>query len=90
MVEVACVDQGYIGPAIAEAAGARHPALSSQAPMAKQGFLLLPRRWVIEHSFAWATRFRHLARDYERLDITLKEFSCLIYLTYACLHVSFA
>lgn len=41
-------------------------------PMAKRGFVLLPRRWVVERSFAWAARFRRLARDYERLDTTLK------------------
>ena len=40
--------------------------------MAKRGFVLLPRRWVVERSFAWAARFRRLARDYERLDTTLK------------------
>ena len=34
---------------------------------AKRGFVLLPRRWVVERSFAWAARFRRLARDYERL-----------------------
>ena len=40
--------------------------------MAKCSFVLLPRRWVAERSFAWAARFRRLARDYERLDTTLK------------------
>jgi transposase len=35
------------------------------------GFALLPRRWVVERSFAWAARFRRLARDYERLSQTL-------------------
>jgi transposase len=34
---------------------------------AKRGFVLLPRRWVVERSFAWLARFRRLARDYERL-----------------------
>jgi transposase len=34
---------------------------------AKRGFVLLPRRWVVERSFAWVTRFRRLAKDYERL-----------------------
>jgi transposase len=38
---------------------------------AKRGFVLLPRRWVVERSFAWASRFRRLARDYERLAETL-------------------
>jgi transposase len=34
---------------------------------AKRGFVLLPHRWVVERSFAWAARFRRLAKDYERL-----------------------
>ena len=41
-------------------------------PMAKRGFVLLSRRWVVERSFAWAVRFRRLAQDYERLPQTLK------------------
>ena len=36
-------------------------------PEGSKGFVLLPRRWVIERSFGWVTRFRRLARDYERL-----------------------
>ena len=36
-------------------------------PDVKKGFVLLPRRWVVERSFGWAARFRRLARDYERL-----------------------
>ena len=38
---------------------------------AKKGFVLLPRRWVVERSFGWANRFRRLARDYERLPEAL-------------------
>jgi transposase len=48
---------------------------------AKSGFVLLPRRWVVERSFAWAPRFRSLARDYERLAVTL---AGLHYLAFAC------
>ena len=40
-------------------------------PEARKGFVLLPRRWVVERSFGWAARFRRLARDYERLPETL-------------------
>jgi len=38
---------------------------------AKRGFVLLPRRWVVERSFGWTTRFRRLIRDYERAAETL-------------------
>ena len=38
---------------------------------ARKGFVLLPRRWVVEHSFAWLGRFRRLAKDYERLPETV-------------------
>jgi transposase len=49
---------------------------------AKRGFVLLPKRWVVERSFAWAARFRRLARDYERLPATL---AGLHFLAFACL-----
>ena len=35
------------------------------------GFVLLPRRWVVERSFGWMARLRRLARDYERWPKTL-------------------
>ena len=40
-------------------------------PAAKRGFILLQRCWIAERSFAWETRFRRLARDYERLPAAL-------------------
>ena len=38
---------------------------------AKRGFVLLPRRWVVERSLAWMARFRRLAREHERLSEAL-------------------
>ena len=58
-VEVAFVDQGYIGQTPATAARRHGIELEVvKLPEAKRGFVLLPRRWVVERSFAWATRFR--------------------------------
>jgi transposase len=71
-VELAFVDQGYTGDDTAAAAKAHGIELEVvRLPEAKRGFVLLPRRWVVERSFAWAARFRRLARDYERLPETL-------------------
>jgi transposase len=67
-VEVAFVDQGYTGEAPATAAAAHGIRLEVvKLDEAKHGFVLLPRRWVVERSFAWAARCRRLAKDYERL-----------------------
>ena len=54
-------------------------------PEAKRGFVLLPRRWVVERDFAWASRFRGLAKDYERLPTTL---AGLHFVAFACLFLS--
>jgi transposase len=51
-------------------------------PEAKHGFILLPKRWIVERDFAWAARFRRLARDYERLSATLVG---LYFVVFACL-----
>lgn len=50
-------------------------------PEAKRDFVLLPRRWVVERSFAWASRFRRLARDDGRLPETVAD---LHFLAFAC------
>jgi transposase len=81
-VELAFVDQGYTGERPAGDAKEKGIELSVvKLPEAKRGFVLLPRRWVAERSFAWAARFRRLARDYERLAGTL---AGLHFVAFAC------
>jgi transposase len=71
-VELAYVDAGYTGDRPAQAAADHGIALEVVTLAdAKRGFVLLPRRWVVERSFGWLARFRRLARDYERLAQSL-------------------
>ena len=82
-VQLAYVDQGYTGAGAAQDAHDHGIHLEVvKLPAARQGFVLLPRRWVVERSFAWAARFRRLARDFERLPTTL---AGMHFLAFVCL-----
>jgi transposase len=71
-VEVAFVDQGYTGEqAKKDAEKAGIDLIVVKVDEAKKGFVLLPRRWVVERSFGWSARFRRLVRDFERSAETL-------------------
>ena len=71
-VQVAFADEGYSGEsALADAASQGIQLILVKRPTDKRGFILLPKRWVVERSIAWLARFRRLARDYERLPKTL-------------------
>lgn len=82
-VELAFVDQGYTGErasGLAAGHGIRLEVVKHEE--AKRGFVLLPRRWIVERDFAWASRFRRLVRDYERLSETL---AGLHFVAFACI-----
>jgi transposase len=82
-VELAIVSQAYTGDTPIQEAKEHGIQLEVvKLPQAKHGFVLLPRRWVVERSFAWATRFRRLVRDYERLPATLVGLHLIVF---ACL-----
>ena len=77
------MDQGYSGERAdgeARAHGIRLEVVKH--PEARRGFVLLPRRWVVERDFAWASRFRRLVKDYERLPQTV---AGLHFVAFACL-----
>ena len=42
-----------------------------------KGFVVLPRRWVVERTFSWLGRNRRLAKDFENLAVTLATFVTL-------------
>jgi transposase len=67
-VEVEFVDQGYMGDRPAQDAAVHGLQLEVVKLLeAKRGFVLLPRRGVVERGFAWTARFRRLSKEYEYL-----------------------
>lgn len=62
------VDGGYSGATFAQQAKAIRPKLEVEVVKRSddvKGFKVLPRRWVVERTFAWLMRHRRLVRDYE-------------------------
>ena len=69
-------DGGYQGPKAAKAAaktGCWTIEIVERSPTAV-GFEVLPKRWIVERTFAWLSRFRRLARDFERYARTVAAF----------------
>jgi transposase len=83
-VKLGFVDQGYTGETAAQQARDHGIELEVvKHTEAKRGFVLLPRRWVVERTFGWLGRFRRLARDYERLAQVLAGWHWLAFLVLA-------
>lgn len=89
-VEIGFVDQGYTGESAAQQASEHGIKLEVvKHTEAKKGFVLLPRRWVIERTFGWLGRFRRLTRDYERLEQTLAGWHWLAFVILVLKQVGF-
>jgi transposase len=84
---VTFADEGYTGEDPAQAARDEGTELQViKLSEAKKGFVLLPRRWVVERSFGWLNRFRRLARDYERLPETLAGLQFVVFSVLMLVH----
>jgi len=72
------VDGGYSGPAFAQWVRGVRPKLRTEVVKRSDdttGFAVLPRRWVVERTFAWFMRHRRLVRDYETSADSAKAFA---------------
>jgi transposase len=64
-------DGGYQGPQFAKALGKILPHLDVEIVKRSDrisGFVVVPKRWIVERSIAWLNRCRRLAKDWENLN----------------------
>jgi transposase len=78
-IEKVVADGGYQGPATAAAvlAEAGIPLEIVKRSDTAKGFVLLPKRWIVERTFGWLGRCRRLAKDFENLTRTHMAFIVL-------------
>ena len=80
-MQLAWADQGYTGETASKAAQSNGIDLQIvKLPEAKKGFVLLPKRWVVERSFAWLDKNRRLWKNCERWLNTSLQFVHLAFL----------
>lgn len=78
-LELVWADSGYNAHQV-NAAVAKVPSLRLEIVKRsddRNGFVLLPRRWIVERTFSWFGRNRRLAKDWENLVTTLEAFVAL-------------
>ena len=84
-LELVWADNGYNAWQV-EAAVAKVPVLRFEIVKRSddlKGFVVLPRRWVVERTFSWFGRNRRIAKAYENLGLTLAAF-----VTLACIQIA--
>jgi transposase len=75
-IERIYADGGYQGPRAAKAAARTGKWKIEIVERSAEaiGFEALPKRWIVERTFAWISRFRRMARDFERYATTVAAF----------------
>ena len=71
-LQVVWADQGYQGPQLGDwvTAWMSWALVIVRRPPGSRGFQLLPKRWIVERTFAWLGRYRRMSKDYEGLPAT--------------------
>ena len=66
-------DSAYEGPIFHTALASILPSLKTEIVKRSdqvKGFVVLPKRWIVERSIAWLNRCRRLAKDWENLNLS--------------------
>jgi transposase len=84
-LELVWADGGYNAGQVKRSAATQPPPRVEivKRPEDRSGFIVLPRRWVVERTFSWFGRNPRLAKDYENLADTLAAF-----ITLACIQLA--
>jgi putative transposase len=78
-------DSAYEGPIFHTALASILPSLKTEIVKRSdqvKGFVVLPKRWIVERSIAWLNRCRRLAKDWENLNL-----SALVFLRLASIRL---
>ena len=78
-------DSAYEGPVFHTALASILPSLKTEIVKRSEqakGFVVLPKRWIVERSIAWLNRCRRLAKDWENLNL-----SALVFLRLASIRL---
>lgn len=70
LLDVVYADGGYAGPRAAAACPVDLVVVKRTEP----GFKVLPKRWIVERTFAWLSANRRLAKDFEGYAVTVEAF----------------
>ena len=74
-IEKVLADAGYQGPRVARTVAATGGwKIEIVKRSDRHRFVVLPKRWIVERTFAWISRNRRLARDFERYATTVAAF----------------
>ena len=77
-LQVIFADGGYDGPTVRDACATHHNSRLEVVKRSKQhGFKVLPKRWIVERTFAWLGRNRRLSKEYEQLPEVSEAFVML-------------
>ena len=77
-LRVIFADGAYVGETMANAAETHHDSRLQVVPRDKlKTFKVLPKRWIVERTFAWLDRNRRLSKDYEELQESSEAFLVL-------------